>query len=116
MPAQSSTHGSMTNKYNNDEESTEPCDTRRRGDMKYMLAAVSAGSKDSIPKHMQATLNPQQEAIVAAVHIACRPAARGKGINKARALQNKECMAIASYGEHAQKECHARIIQVTPQP
>ena len=83
--------------------------------MKYMLAVVSAGSKDLIPKQMQATLNPEQDAIVA-VHIACRPAARGKGVNKARALQHKECMAIASYGEHAQKKCHARIIEKSPQP
>ena len=84
------------------EDRDKEADARRCGDMKYMLAAVSAGSKDSIPKHMQATLNPQQEVIVA-VHIACRPAARGKGINTARVLQNKECMAIALYGEHAQK-------------
>ena len=98
-------------KYDRDKEA----DARRRDDMKYMLAVVSAGSKDLIPKHMQATLNPEQDAIVA-VHIACRPAARGKGVNKARALQHKECMAIASYGEHAQKKCHARIIEKSPQP
>ena len=86
----------------------------RCGDMKYMLAAVSASSKDSIPKHMQAALNPVQNAIVY-VHIACRPAARGKGVNKACVLQSKEFMAIALYGEHAQKKCHARIIQKTQQ-
>ena len=38
---------------------------RRRDDMKYMLAVVSAGSKDLIPKHMQATVNPEQDAILA---------------------------------------------------
>ena len=104
-----------TAKRQKKDDRDKEADARRRDDMKYMLAAVSGGSRDAIPKHMQATLNPEQDAIVA-VHVACRPAARGKGINKARALQNKECMAIASYGEHAQKECHARIIQVTPQP
>ena len=82
--------------------------------MKYAIAAVSAGSKDLIPKHMQATLNPEQDAILA-VHLACRPAARGKGVNKARVLQSKEFMAIALYGEHAEKKCHARIIQKTQQ-
>ena len=97
------------------EDRDKEADARRCGDMKYMLAAVSASSKYSIPKHMQAALNPLQGAIVA-VHIACRPAARGKGVNKARVLHNKEFMAIASYGEHAQKKCHARMIEKTPQP
>ena len=85
-----------TEKNDRDKEAA----ARIRDDMKYMLAAVSAGSKDAIPKHMKTTRNPEQDAIVA-VQVACRTAARGQGIHKARELQQKECMAIASYGEHA---------------
>ena len=99
----------MPNARNNNGRDKE-ADARRCDDMKYLLAAVSASSKDSIPKHMQAALNPVQNAIVS-VHIACRPAALCKGVPKARVLQSKEFMAIALYGEHAQKKCHARIIQ-----
>ena len=71
-------------KYDRDKEA----DARRRDDMKYMLAVVSAGNKELIPKHMQATLNPEQDAILA-VHIACRPAVRGNRVDKARLLHHK---------------------------
>ena len=53
----------MPNDRKNDRD--KEADARRRDDMKYMLAVVSAGSKELIPKHMQATLNPEQDAILA---------------------------------------------------
>ena len=80
---------------------------RMRDDMKkYMLAVVSADSKENNPETHASHTESEQDAILA----------RRKGVDKARALQHKECMAIASYGEHAQKKCHARMIEKTPQP